>query len=85
VQNAGLHTESLKLGSLADLARASGNVREALLATRELLPLVEARGVDLRRPSSRKGRRAGQAVDPEKAVEPARAHSRRERTSSPTP
>ena len=49
VQNAGLHTQSLKLGSLGKLAGAPGNVREAVLATRELLPLVEARGVDLGR------------------------------------
>ncbi|GAA1382931.1 ketopantoate reductase family protein [Catellatospora chokoriensis] len=49
IQNAGLHTQSLKLGSLADLAGKPRNVREAILAIRELLPLVEARGVDLRR------------------------------------
>jgi 2-dehydropantoate 2-reductase len=49
VQNAGLHSQALRLGSLARLAGATGDVREALLATRELLPLVEARGVDLRR------------------------------------
>lgn len=49
IQNAGLHTQSLKLGSLAELAGNSRNVREAILATRELLPLAEARGVDLRR------------------------------------
>lgn len=49
VQNAGLHTQGLKLGSMADLAGAPGAVRQALLAIRELLPLVEARGVDLRR------------------------------------
>jgi 2-dehydropantoate 2-reductase len=49
IQNAGLHTQSLKLGSLAELARNPGSLREAILATRELLPLVEARGVDLRR------------------------------------
>ncbi|AGZ43724.1 ketopantoate reductase family protein [Actinoplanes friuliensis] len=47
VQNAGLHTQSLKRGSLSGLT--PGDVREALLATRELLALVEARGVDLRR------------------------------------
>lgn len=47
VQNAGLHTQSLKLGSLSRLK--TGDVREAILAIRELLPLVEARGVDLRR------------------------------------
>ncbi|GLW30336.1 ketopantoate reductase family protein [Actinoplanes regularis] len=49
IQNAGLHTQSLKLGSLAALAGKTRNVREAILATRELLPLAEARGVDLRR------------------------------------
>jgi 2-dehydropantoate 2-reductase len=48
-QSAGLHTQSLKLGSLGRLAGAPDNVREAVLAIRELLPLVEARGVDLRR------------------------------------
>ncbi|KXK63026.1 ketopantoate reductase [Micromonospora rosaria] len=46
-QNAGLHTQSLKQGSLSGWT--TGAVREAILATRELLPLVEARGVDLRR------------------------------------
>ncbi|UQU66544.1 ketopantoate reductase [Couchioplanes caeruleus] len=48
VQNAGLHTQSLKLGSLTGLAGEPRHVREAILATRELLPLLEARGVDLR-------------------------------------
>ena len=49
IQNAGLHTQSLKLGSLTELAGKTSSVREAILATRELLPLAEARGVDLRR------------------------------------
>ncbi|GAB2579808.1 2-dehydropantoate 2-reductase N-terminal domain-containing protein [Microlunatus antarcticus] len=49
LQNAGLHTQSLRLGSLAALARSRRDVREAILATRELLPLAEARGVDLQR------------------------------------
>jgi 2-dehydropantoate 2-reductase len=49
LQNAGLHTQSLRLGSLAELAGRRRDVREAILATRELLPLAEARGVDLRR------------------------------------
>ena len=49
LQNAGLHTQSLRLGSLATLAGRPRDVREAILATRELLPLAEARGVDLRR------------------------------------
>ncbi|GAB2602162.1 ketopantoate reductase [Paractinoplanes abujensis] len=47
VQNAGLHTQSLRRGSLAGLTTA--DVRESILATRELFPLLEARGVDLRR------------------------------------
>ncbi|WP_372662875.1 ketopantoate reductase family protein [Amycolatopsis kentuckyensis] len=49
VANAGLHAQGLKRGSLADLAGATGDLREALLTSRELLPLVAARGVDLRR------------------------------------
>jgi len=49
LQNAGLHTQSLRLGSLAELAGSRQGVREAILDTRELLPLAEARGVDLRR------------------------------------
>lgn len=47
--NAGLHAQGLRRGSLAELAGATGDLREALLASRELLPLVAARGVDLRR------------------------------------
>jgi 2-dehydropantoate 2-reductase len=49
VSDAGLHSQGLRLGSLAELVGAVGDVREALLAIRELLPLLEARGVDLRR------------------------------------
>jgi 2-dehydropantoate 2-reductase len=49
IQNAGLHTQSLTLGSLAALAGKPKNAREAILAIRELLPLLKARGVDLRR------------------------------------
>jgi 2-dehydropantoate 2-reductase len=47
--DAGLHSQGLRRGSLAALAGAPGDLREALLAGRELLPLLEARGVDLRR------------------------------------
>jgi 2-dehydropantoate 2-reductase len=47
--NAGLHSQGVRVGALADLIGAPGDLREALLATRELLPLLEARGVDLRR------------------------------------
>ena len=49
VADAGLHSQGLRLGSLANLVGATSDLREALLASRELLPLLEARGVDLRR------------------------------------
>ncbi|MCF6474621.1 ketopantoate reductase [Nonomuraea sp. MG754425] len=49
VSDAGLFSQGLRLGSLSKLAGATGALREALLAGRELLPLLTARGVDLRR------------------------------------
>ncbi|MDX8149057.1 2-dehydropantoate 2-reductase N-terminal domain-containing protein [Lentzea sp. BCCO 10_0061] len=49
VSDAGIHSQGLRLGSLADLAGRRHDLREAILAGRELLPLLEARGVDLRR------------------------------------
>lgn len=49
VANAGLHSQGLRLGSLSKLVGATDDLREALLASRELLPLLAARGVDLRR------------------------------------
>ncbi|MEU9887853.1 2-dehydropantoate 2-reductase N-terminal domain-containing protein [Sphaerisporangium sp. NPDC051011] len=49
VSDAGLFSQGLRLGSLSKLAGATGDLREGLLAGRELLPLLEARGVDLRR------------------------------------
>lgn len=49
VSDAGLHAQALKRGALADLAGRRRDLREALLTGRELLPLLEARGVDLRR------------------------------------
>jgi 2-dehydropantoate 2-reductase len=49
VSDAGLYSQGLRLGSLAKLVGATGDLREALLAGRELLSLIEARGVDLRR------------------------------------
>ena len=49
LQNAGLHSRSLRLGSLAELAGRPHDVREAILAIRELTAVAEARGVDLRR------------------------------------
>ncbi|WP_433088904.1 ketopantoate reductase family protein [Dactylosporangium sp. CA-052675] len=47
--DAGLFSQGLRVGSLSKLAGAPREFREALLAGRELLPLLEARGVDLRR------------------------------------
>ncbi|WP_394618733.1 ketopantoate reductase family protein [Lentzea sp. JNUCC 0626] len=49
VSDAGMFIQGLRLGSLSDLVGKPAAFREALLAGRELLPLVEARGVDLRR------------------------------------
>ncbi|MFF5114467.1 ketopantoate reductase family protein [Streptosporangium sp. NPDC000509] len=46
---AGLLSQGLRLGSMSKLAGARGDLREGLLAGRELLPLLQARGVDLRR------------------------------------
>lgn len=47
--DAALFSQGLRLGSLSKLAGATGDLREALLAGRELLPLLAARGIDLRR------------------------------------
>src|SRR3569833_1104351 len=49
VSDAGLFSQGLRRGSLSELAGATGDLREGLLAGRELLPLLEARGIDLRR------------------------------------
>ncbi|WP_410612306.1 ketopantoate reductase family protein [Amycolatopsis sp. lyj-109] len=49
VSDAGLFSQGLRLGSLSELAGSTSDFREALLAGRELLPLLTARGVDLRR------------------------------------
>ncbi|MEU4251916.1 2-dehydropantoate 2-reductase N-terminal domain-containing protein [Amycolatopsis sp. NPDC026612] len=49
VSDAGLFSQGLRRGSLSKLVGATGDLREALLTGRELLPLVEARGIDLRR------------------------------------
>jgi len=49
VSDAGLHSQGLRLGSLSKLAGSTNDFREALLAGRELLPLLQARGIDLRR------------------------------------
>ncbi|MFK0248908.1 ketopantoate reductase family protein [Amycolatopsis azurea] len=47
--DAGLLSQGLRLGSLSKLAGSTGGLRAGLLAGRELLPLLEARGLDLRR------------------------------------
>ncbi|UOX89989.1 ketopantoate reductase [Amycolatopsis sp. FBCC-B4732] len=47
--DAGLLSQGLRVGSLSKLAGSRRDLREGLLAARELLPLLEARGVDLRR------------------------------------
>ncbi|WP_410673575.1 ketopantoate reductase family protein [Amycolatopsis sp. cmx-4-68] len=49
VSDAGLFSQGLRLGSLSELAGSASDFREALLAGRELLPLLPARGIDLRR------------------------------------
>jgi 2-dehydropantoate 2-reductase len=47
--NVGLHSQGLRRGTLADLPGATADLREALLVSRELLPVLAARGVDVRR------------------------------------
>ncbi|MET8850846.1 2-dehydropantoate 2-reductase N-terminal domain-containing protein [Amycolatopsis sp. NPDC004625] len=47
--NVGLHAQGLRRGTLADLPGATAAFREALLITRELRPVLAARGVDVRR------------------------------------
>ncbi|MEU7740203.1 2-dehydropantoate 2-reductase N-terminal domain-containing protein [Nonomuraea sp. NPDC049158] len=49
VSDAGLLSQGLRLGSLSKLAGSTSDFREALLTGRELLPLLKARGIDLRR------------------------------------
>jgi 2-dehydropantoate 2-reductase len=49
VMDVGMHAQGLRLGSLSDLIGRREDLREALLTSRELLPLLQARGVDLRR------------------------------------
>jgi 2-dehydropantoate 2-reductase len=44
-----MHTQGLRLGTMAQLVGARADLRQALLTSRELLPLLQARGVDLRR------------------------------------
>ncbi|MFC3996174.1 ketopantoate reductase family protein [Nocardiopsis sediminis] len=46
---ASLYSQALRHGTMADLIGNMAALREAMLVGRELLPVVEARGVDLRR------------------------------------
>lgn len=47
--NAGMHAQGVRLGSLSDLIGAPGDLRDALLTAREILPVVQERGIDLSR------------------------------------
>jgi 2-dehydropantoate 2-reductase len=47
--NAGMHSQGVRLGSLSDLIGAPDDLRDALITAREMLPIVQKRGIDLRR------------------------------------
>lgn len=47
IADAGMHSQGLMAGSLSKLVGSTSGFREALLTTRELLPLLTARGIDL--------------------------------------
>jgi 2-dehydropantoate 2-reductase len=49
IADAGMFAQALRSGSLANMIGDRRALREAFLTTRELLPILEARGVDLRR------------------------------------
>ena len=49
VSDAGFFSQAVRVGPMANLVGASGDLRQVVLTGRELLPLLEARGVDLRR------------------------------------
>ncbi|MFD4668851.1 ketopantoate reductase family protein [Lentzea sp. NPDC058450] len=49
VSDAALHAQGVRVGSLAGLIGNTAALREALRTGRELVPLLEARGVDLHR------------------------------------
>ncbi|HEY4225584.1 MAG TPA: 2-dehydropantoate 2-reductase N-terminal domain-containing protein [Pseudolysinimonas sp.] len=55
IADVGMHAQGARLGSLSKLIGDSSGLRQALLTTRELLALLQARGVDLdrHRPSTR--------------------------------
>lgn len=47
--NAGMHAQGLRRGTMDQLIGSRADLRAALLTSRELLPVLKARGVDLRR------------------------------------
>jgi len=47
--NAGLHSQGVRLGSLSKMMGSRAAFREGLLAARELIPVLVARGVNVRR------------------------------------
>ncbi|KQV06424.1 ketopantoate reductase family protein [Leifsonia sp. Root112D2] len=47
--NAGMHSQGVRLGSLSHLIGAPKDLRDALLVAREMLPVVQKRGIDLDR------------------------------------
>jgi 2-dehydropantoate 2-reductase len=47
ITDAGLHSQGVRLGSLSNLVGSRADFREGFLAGRELIPVLEARGVDL--------------------------------------
>ena len=49
VADAGMHAQGVQLGSLSEIIGHPARFRDALLTSRELLPVLQARGVDLRR------------------------------------
>jgi len=49
ISDAGMHAQGLRRGTMAQLVGSTADLREAMLTSRELLPLLQARGVDLRR------------------------------------
>ncbi len=48
IADAGMFTQAVRSGSLANMIGDRRAFRDAFLTTRELLPIVEARGIDLR-------------------------------------
>ena len=49
IGDAGMHSQGVQLGSLSGMIGRPARFRAALLTSRELLPVLQARGVDLRR------------------------------------